>query len=88
MEDEMSIIPKSRGNVINYYSGNTNNTINKSSGSWISLLITNDGASNLSIIVNNITMIIKPGETLDEDFIDFNTVQIITNVSYRIWLRG
>lgn len=83
----MSITAKSRGNVVNYFSGSVNYTINRSSGNWISLLITNDGASDLTITVNSLIMTVRSGESLDEDFADFNQVSIITTVAYRIWLR-
>lgn len=87
----MSIGYKPRGNVVNYDSGNTDKTITKSTGMWISLLITNDAvvnsSNNLTIKVNDIIMTVKPGETMDEDFENFNRVVITATNSYRIWLR-
>jgi hypothetical protein len=80
--------PKQRGNVLNYYSGNSNATHTKSTGEWISLLLTNDGSSNLTYTVNNITQTLLPGDIIDEDFGNFNSIIINTTVNYRLWLRG
>jgi hypothetical protein len=83
----MSITAKPRGNVVNYYSGSADRAVNKTTGEWTSLMITNDGAADLTITVNSLPMIVKTGETLDEDFVDFNQVTITTTVAYRLWLR-
>jgi hypothetical protein len=85
----MAITAKPRGNVVNYYSGNTDRTIDRSDNKyWISLSITNDdNTNNLTITVNNMIITVKAGETFDEDFEDFDSVIIQTNVNYRIWLR-
>lgn len=85
----MSIEPKSRGNVVRYESGSTTTTYNNATNDpWISAIITNDGASDITITINSMVMVIKSGETLDEDFVDFTSVTITTNVAYRLWLRS
>ena len=87
----MAIGYKPRGNVVNYFSDNVNRTITKLNGKWISLVITNDAVVNssndLTININGIIMTVKPGETMDEDFADFNEVIIVATDNYRIWLR-
>jgi len=79
--------PKPSGNVVNYYSDNTTNTYNKSSGNWISLAIINDGVSDLTFTVNNITITVKPNEKFDDDFVFFNTITVTTTVAYRLVCR-
>jgi len=84
-EIKMAVGYKQRGNVVNYYENSGSLTLNKSSRDWISLMITNDdGTNNLTITVNGLAMIVKPGETIDEDFEDFNSVIISANGNYRI----
>lgn len=83
----MAIIPKERGNIVNYYENMGTRTFNKDNEYWISLMLTNDGTSNIILIINNMTITVKAGETLDEDFVDFNTVSIQATGNYRLWLR-
>jgi hypothetical protein len=83
----MSITPKPRGNIVNYYTGSSNIQYIKNTGSWISLMISNDGLSSLTVNVNNIVYTINAGEVFDEDFEDFTDVDITTTVNYRLWLR-
>ncbi len=78
---------KQRGNIVDYFSNNSSQTYNKTSGYWISLMITNDSISDLTLIVNNIAQIIKAGETFDDDFNSFNTVAVVNAADFRIWLR-
>lgn len=83
----MAIIPKERGNIVNYYENMGTKTFNKDNENWISLMLTNDGTSNIILIINNMTITVKAGETLDEDFVDFNTISIQATENYRLWLR-
>ena len=68
------IAPKPSGNVINYYQNEGSVTFQKDTGYWVSLMITNDGASDLQIVINNLTITIKSGETLNEDLELWNKI--------------
>jgi hypothetical protein len=84
----MSITAKPRGNIVNYYTGNGDRTYtNSSDNPWVSLMITNDGVSDLIVTVNSMPITIKASETFDEDFVDFDTVVIAASDSYRILMR-
>ena len=85
----MSVEPKPRGNVVNYFEGNgdRDRTLSKESGYWTSLGLTNDGAPNIYITVNGMRMKVEADEVFDEDFVDFNSVVIEALGNYRIWLR-
>lgn len=83
----MGITPKPHGNVVSYFSGNTATTHTKSSGYWKSLSIINDGAGDLTFTVNNLTVTIQSNETYDDDFVDFNSITINSNIAYRLALR-
>lgn len=85
----MGITPKPRGNIVDYYEDNKNRILSKNdSNKWISLLIVNDSTTNdLTIKVNDIIMTIKANESFDEDFEDFNFVEIKAVDYYRVWLR-
>jgi hypothetical protein len=86
----MAITPKPRGNVTNYYRDNKSKTLSKQGNDkWISLMITNDSIqNNLILTINDMNITVKAGETFDEDFVDFNTLEIFATDYYRIWLRG
>lgn len=83
-----TLTPKPNGNVIDYYSGSVVTTITKSSGNWIGLSITNDDIIDLTFTVNGLTITVKVNEVFDDNFVDFNTISINTNTSYRLALRG
>lgn len=53
-----------------------------------SLLISNDGASDLTFTVNGMTFTVKPTEVFDESFDPFTSVTITTTSAYRAWARG
>ncbi len=84
------ITPKQRGNIINSYNDNKDRTfiIPITNRYWTSLAITNDGLSDLTLTINNISVIVKAGETFDDDFEDFTQVQVTSSVDYRICMRG
>jgi hypothetical protein len=84
----MSITPKPSGNVLDVYSGSTVTTYTKSNGYWKSLSIVNDGNSDLTFTVNNITITVKSNETYNDDFEDFNTITVNSNIAHRIVARG
>jgi len=88
---------KPRGNVV--FSANiedqtdTNTETNSSDNAWLSLSIYNKGVNNLNLTVNNILIVVSANETFDDDFVDFNSVNIAPSVdeqeiSYRLVIRG
>jgi hypothetical protein len=80
---------KPSGNVTRYEAGSSNVTYsNNAPNAWTSLAITNDGASDLTVTIHGMPIIVKPNEQLNEDFVDFNSVQITTTVAYRLMLRS
>jgi hypothetical protein len=84
-----SLIPKPDGNVVDYFTGSTVVTYTKSGNyPWLSLSIINDGASDLTFTVNNITITVKANEEFTDNFEDFTTITINTNIAYRLALRG
>jgi hypothetical protein len=83
----MAITPKPSGNVVDSFSGSTGQTHTKSSGYWKSLSIVNDGNSDLTFTVNNITITVKSNETFTDDFSDFNQITVNSNIAYRIVAR-
>ena len=86
----MAIAPKPKGNITHYYE-NGDRDINKSGNiKWKSLCITNDDTIDLTIHINGMSIIIKPGEVLDDDFEDFDYISVGTGQGdslYRLWLR-
>lgn len=50
--------------------------------------IKNDGASDLTFSINNMTFTVKVGEVFEDSFQPFNTVDIATTVAYRAYVRG
>lgn len=85
----MGLTPKPRGNVINYYTGNVAITHSMPDDRyWTSLAIINDGISDLTFTINNMTITVKSSETFDDDFESFNSIRINTAIAYRLVLRG
>ena len=85
----MAIEPKSRGNIVRFESDNVNKTYrNNTNNPWISVMITNDGASDITLVINNISIIVKSGETYDDDFVGFTSLNILASVAFRLWLRS
>jgi hypothetical protein len=82
-----NITPKSSGNIADSFSGNATTTHTKTTGDWRSLAVINDGASDITFTVNNITVTVKPNETFDDDFESFNSVLVTTTVAYRLVCR-
>ena len=82
--------PKSRGNVIASYRGNRVTTYrNTTNNLWQSLGIINESLiTTLRFRVNGMTITVLPRGTFDDDFVSFNTVEILTNATYSIVLRG
>jgi hypothetical protein len=52
------------------------------------LVISNDGSSNLTALVNGMTFTLKPTEVLEERFEPFTQVVITTTSAYRAWARA
>jgi hypothetical protein len=50
--------------------------------------IKNDGASDLTFTIGGTTITVKPGEIFDDVFAPFNSISIVTTVSYRALVRG
>jgi hypothetical protein len=84
----MAQTPKPTGNVIDYETGSRAIIYNKSSGYWVGLSIINDGASDLLFTVNSRVITVKPNETFEDNFADFSTITINSNVAYRLALKG
>lgn len=83
----MSNAPKPRGNVVNYYEGDTITTISRDEGYWIGLSITNDDSIDLEFALNDIRITVKPNEIFEDDFVDFQSLTINTNTAYRLALK-
>jgi hypothetical protein len=66
---------------------NTSGTVSFTTPRY-SILITNDGNANVTLVVNSLTFTIKPTETFDEKFDPFTSVSITTTSTYRGWARG
>jgi hypothetical protein len=81
------LVPKPEGNISDYYEGSADRVVTRSSGGWLSLMISNDGASSLTINVGGIIQTIKAGEVFDDNFPSFRSVSIVSTVEYRLWLR-
>ena len=73
--------------VIDYISASTNTT--KTYNFYIyGLKIKNDGASDITVTVNNLTMTIKPSEVFEESVQATNSFTITATVAFRCWVRG
>lgn len=90
----MSITAKPRGNVILSESKSEDYTFPvpvTDSGDvreGLSLSVSNDGASSLTIEVNGLTITVLAGEVFDDDFEPFTSVTVTSSVAYRIIIRG
>lgn len=72
--------------VKEYFEGNTN--ITKSfSEDMDGLTISNDGATDMTVVINEITIPVKAGEVFDETFEPFTEVTINTSGSYRAYVK-
>lgn len=58
------------------------------SGPRYALFIANDGATDITLVVNGLTFTIKQTETFDERFDVFTSITITTTSAYRAWARG
>lgn len=94
-KNRMAYTPKSSGNIV--FSANVDNTIgggierNSSINPWKSLLIYNTGENDIHLTINNILVIVSPDEVFDDDFEDFNEIEIgpsETLISYRLYCRS
>jgi hypothetical protein len=89
----MSAEPKPDGNVILSASGSTATTYTNNSREtdnaypWKSLSIINDGNSDLTFTVNNITTTVKSNEEFSDNFENFFAVQINSDIAYRLVIR-
>jgi hypothetical protein len=75
-----------RGRAEQPFSGSTNIT-KTFTNPCTSFVISNDGASDLTITINGASWVIKGGEVFDEDFAPFKQVAIVTAVPYRAYVR-
>jgi len=76
-------------NVIDYISASANTTYGpKPSNCVYGLKIKNDGASDITVTVNGLTMAIKPSEVFEESVQATNTFTITAAVAFRCWVRG
>lgn len=67
------------------FSGNA--TVTKTYGTAkTGILLTNDGASDVTMTVNGLTNTIKPTEVFDMLFDPFTSVTITTTSAYRAWI--
>jgi hypothetical protein len=73
--------------VLDYWegTGDTNKTFD---GARSSVLVSNDGASDIILTVNDMAFRIKPTEVFDEFLAPFTTLTIATASTYRGWVRG
>jgi len=53
-----------------------------------SVLLMNDGATDMTLTVSGLTMTIKAGEVLDEAFPQFTSVTTTAANTFRMWVRG
>lgn len=74
--------------VIDYVAASANTTKTYVVNSVYGLKIKNDGASDITLTVNGITMTIKASEVLEEAFQPTNTFTITASVAFRCWVRG
>ena len=80
---------KPRGNVINSYRGNRAIVYRNTRGYWQSLGIINESLiSTLRFKVNGLEIAVLARGTFDDDFSNFNIVEILNNVSHSIVMRG
>ena len=83
-------VEKSRGNVINSYRGSAITTYQRLDNRvWISLGIINESLINsLRFRVNGMIIRVLPRGTFDDDFEEFTEVEILSNVTHSIVMRG
>jgi hypothetical protein len=73
--------------VIDYFAGSANITKALPSGAT-GFKIANDGDSTLTFTINGLTITVKAGETVSDDFREFFTVTVTSTVAFRAWVRG
>jgi hypothetical protein len=89
----MSTVSKPDGNVILSASGSVATIYTNSSRStdnaypWKSLSIINDGNSDLTFTVNGITITVKSNEEFSDNFENFFSVEINSDIAYRLVIR-
>lgn len=74
--------------VFDYISASANTTKTYNYPCVWGLKIKNDGASDITVTVNNLTMAVKAGEVFDEAVPPTNSFTITGTVAYRCWVRG
>jgi hypothetical protein len=73
--------------VFDYISASANTTKTYTNNFINSLKIKNDGASDISVTINGLTMAIKPSEVFEESVATTNTFTITAAVAFRCWVR-
>ena len=80
---------KSRGNVITSYRSTMASKYTITGRSWIGLGIINESLiTSLRFRVNGMEFYILPRGTFDDDFEDFNEVEVLNNATHSIVMRG
>ena len=73
--------------IIYSSNGNASQTVN-GFGTGTSIMFKNDGTTDITLNINNMTFVIKQSEVFDETFKPFNSLSISGNAPYRFWIRG
>ena len=71
-----------------YFSGSTTITKDYSASPKNGFDISNDGTSNLTYMINSMTITLFPGEIDSRNFSTFTSVTVTTTVPYRAWGRS
>lgn len=74
--------------VIDYINASANTTKTYSYPCVLGLKIKNDGASDITVTINDLVMAIKPSETFEEAVTPLKTFTITASVAFRCWVRG
>ncbi|MHC8516763.1 hypothetical protein [Sporosarcina sp. ITBMC105] len=80
-----SFIEKGR-TIFDTYSGSTSVVRNYSEKAF-GFAITNDGLADLTFMIHGLTITVKPGETFDDLFEPFTSVQVTATDDYRLVVR-
>ena len=83
----MRLTNKPRGVIIAAYNTSGIQTITVTNNCTGLSVINDSVLTNLVFIVNGITITVKPRETFDDDFEEFNSVRITSNATFRMCLR-
>jgi len=76
-----------KGVIQEYFSGSTTATHTLKHKSR-SIALANDGATDLTVTINNITITVKVGEYFEDVFELFETVKVTTTSAYRLIVRA